>query len=122
MFKKLARPLTRWHNKLKHWHATWHVATFLGTLARTNEKLARFWHMGMQARWHINHTSTQARWYVDHAGTQARCHVDHVGTLGTRLSKLDEKQKQPPDYSIKKLFLKIAQCLQVCWILFLIKF
>ena len=39
MFKKLARRLTRWHAKLKHWHA-------FGTLAHL---LAR-WHAGILAR------------------------------------------------------------------------
>ena len=69
MFEKLARwhakskidtPSDTWHAKLKHWQAVWHG----GTLARKNEKLARFWH--------VNHTGTQARWHVNHAGTQAR--------------------------------------------------
>ena len=42
MFEKLARRLARSHAKLKHWHAAWHF----GMLARKNEKLARFWHIG----------------------------------------------------------------------------
>ena len=44
MFKKLARLLAHWHASLKHWYAVWHVGTFIGTLTRKNEKLARFWH------------------------------------------------------------------------------
>ena len=68
MFENLARLLTRWHVNLKHWHAVWHVGTLIGTLARKNEKLARFWYVGTQARWHINHAGTQARWHVDHVG------------------------------------------------------
>ena len=39
-------------------------------MARKNEKLARFWHVGTQARWHVNHAGTQAR-DVDHVGMQA---------------------------------------------------
>ena len=86
--KKLARRLARWHAKLKHWHVFWHVDTFFGTLVRKNEKLARFWHVGAQARLHVNYAGTQAPWHVNHAGTQASWHVDHVGTHGTRFSKL----------------------------------
>ena len=65
--EKLARYLARWHAKLKHWQAVWHVST----LTRKNEKLSRFWHVGTQKRWHVNHADTQARWHVDHFGTQA---------------------------------------------------
>ena len=46
MFEKLARLLAGWHVKLKNWHAVWHVGMFIGTLARKNEKLARFLHVG----------------------------------------------------------------------------
>ena len=45
------------------------------TLARQVKKLARrmaHWHVGTQARWHVNHTGMQARWHVDHVDTQAR--------------------------------------------------
>ena len=38
------------------------VGTFMDTLARKNDKLAHFWHVGTQSRWHLNHTGTQARW------------------------------------------------------------
>ena len=49
-------------NNKTNWHGCWHVGkpslnigpsygTFIGTLARKNEKLARFWH--------ISHTGTQ---------------------------------------------------------------
>ena len=38
------------------------VGTFIDTLARKNDKLAHFWHVGTQSRWHLNHTGTQARW------------------------------------------------------------
>ena len=48
------------------------VGTFIYTLARKNEKLARFWHVGTQTRWHINQAGTQARWHVDHVSTQVR--------------------------------------------------
>ena len=72
MFKELARLLARWYTKLKHWHAVWHVGTFIGTLARKNEKLVLFWHVGTQAPRHVNHAYTQARWHVDHVGTQAQ--------------------------------------------------
>ena len=74
------RRLARWHTKLKHWYVLWHVGTFFGTLTRKNKKLARFWHVGTQARWHISHAGRQARWQVNHAGTQARWHLDHGGT------------------------------------------
>ena len=43
-----------------------------GKLARKNENLTPFWHIGTQARWHAHHANTQARWHVDHIGTQAR--------------------------------------------------
>ena len=66
--EKLARHLAHWHAKLKHWNAVWHA----GMLARKNEKLARFWHVGTQSRWYVNHAGTQARWHVDHVDTQAR--------------------------------------------------
>ena len=85
MFEKLACLLTRWHTKLKNWHAVWHVATFIGMLAHENEKLASFWHISVQARWHVNRISTQPHCHVNHAGTQAHW---HVGTLGTRFSEL----------------------------------
>ena len=42
----------------------WHV------IERKNEKLTLFWHVGTQARGHINHAGTQARWHVDHVGTE----------------------------------------------------
>ena len=58
MFENLACLLTRWHANLKNRHAVWYVDTFISTLARKNEKLARFWHVGMQARWHVNHVGT----------------------------------------------------------------
>ena len=61
-------------SQLKHWLAVWYVGTFISTLARKNEKLARFWDVGTQARWHVNHAGTQVRWYV--------------GTYGTSFSKL----------------------------------
>ena len=55
MFEKLARLLPRWDATLKYWHVVWYVGTFIGTLARKNDKLALFWHFGMLARkprWH----------------------------------------------------------------------
>ena len=52
-----------WHAKLKNWHAD----TFIGTLARKNEKLARkneklarFWHVGTLTRRHVDHAGTYA--------------------------------------------------------------
>ena len=49
MLKKLAQLLARWqaklgnwHSKLKYWHALSDVETFIGMLARENEKLAHF--------------------------------------------------------------------------------
>ena len=70
--EKLARNLARWHPKLKYWHAIWQVAMFIGTLARKNEKLAHFLHIGTQVPWYVNHADTQALWHVNHSGTQAR--------------------------------------------------
>ena len=70
MFEKLARFLARWQAKLKHWHGLWNVGAFIGTLARKNEKVARFWHEGMLAckpNWHV---STLGRRPHVHAGTQ----------------------------------------------------
>ena len=55
----------------KYWHTLWHFGTFIGTLARKNENLARFWHVGMQAHWYINQAGTEARWHVNHAGMQS---------------------------------------------------
>ena len=66
---KLARHLARWHAKIKQWHA-------YDTLARKNKKLARFWLVSTQARWHVNHAGTQAHWHVDHGGTQVRMAYD----------------------------------------------
>ena len=48
--EKFSRHLARWHAKLNHWLAVWHVGTFIDTLASKNEKLARSWHVGTQAR------------------------------------------------------------------------
>ena len=45
---------------------------FIGTLARKNEKLAHFLHIGTQVPWYVNHADTQALWHVNHSGTQAR--------------------------------------------------
>ena len=37
--------MSRWHAKLKHGHAVWHIDTFIGTMARKN-KMACFWYVG----------------------------------------------------------------------------
>ena len=50
--------MARWNVKMRSWDA---FAT-----------LARFYHAGTQARWHVNHAGKQARWHVDNVGTQAR--------------------------------------------------
>ena len=57
---------------MNYWEAFWHVGTFIGMLARKNEKLARFCHVGRQVSWHLNHAGMQARSHVDHVGTQER--------------------------------------------------
>ena len=31
--EKLASRLASWHTKLNHWHAVWHIGTFIGKLA-----------------------------------------------------------------------------------------
>ena len=49
MLENLTHHLAR-HAKLKHWHAVWHVGTFIEIFARKNEKFARFWQVGTQAR------------------------------------------------------------------------
>ena len=72
MFEKLVRQVKKLASPLERWHAVWHVTMFIGTLARKNEKLAHFWHVGTQAPWYINHADTQALWHLNHSGTQAR--------------------------------------------------
>ena len=67
--ENVARYLARWHAKLKHWHAVWHIDTFIDTLARKNEKFARFNHGGTQARWHVDHVGMQARMARDLANS-----------------------------------------------------
>ena len=62
IFENLTCLLALWHIKLKIRHAVCHVNTFICTLARKNEELARF---------HVKHTSKQARCHVgqrSHAG------------------------------------------------------
>ena len=63
MFEKLARHLARWHAKTKHDKQN-------GTLARKNEKLAHFWHVGMSttlARKHVGTKTTLERRHEWHA-------------------------------------------------------
>ena len=68
---------------LNNWYVFWHVATPSGKIgmlfrklahqvetlarlmARKNEKLVGFRHVGTQICWHVNHASTQARWHAD---------------------------------------------------------
>ena len=47
MFENLACRLTHWHANLKHWHAVWHVDTFIGMLARLLAHWHVYWHVGM---------------------------------------------------------------------------
>ena len=68
----------------------WHVGTFIGTLARKNEKLARFWHVGTLARGHIHHAGT-------------------YGTHGTRFSKLSRSLYQKLSRSTFTKMLKSFQ-------------
>ena len=44
--------------------------TMVRRMTRLPEKLVRFWHVGTQARRHVNHAGTQARGHVTHAGTR----------------------------------------------------
>ena len=88
MSEKLARLPACWHANLKNLHVIWHFGSQVlninmpyGTLARKNEKLARFWHVDTHARWHVNHARTQARWYVDYVRTQARMTRDFANLL-----------------------------------------
>ena len=63
ILEELARLLAYQVEKLAR---LWQVGTFIGTLARKNEKSASFWHNG----------------------TWASGHVDHTGVHDTRFSKL----------------------------------
>ena len=80
--EKLASLLANWHAKLKQWHALEHIGMFIGLLAGKNVKLERFWHFGMQARWHVIHTGMQAHWHIDHVA------MAWHGTHGMQSSKL----------------------------------
>ena len=57
-----------------------HVGTFMGTLVRKNEKLARFWHAGTLAR--------KPRWHVDHIVTPARMARDLANLSASYLKRL----------------------------------
>ena len=54
--KTIARRMTRWHVKMRSWHA-------FGTFAR-------------QARWHASTLAHKPRWHVDYVGTQPRMTCD----------------------------------------------
>ena len=90
MFEKLAHLLARRHAKLKYWHVLWHVGTFIGTLARKNEKLARFYHVHTQGtltrkpRWHASTSPRKLRLDASKLSCITRW---HGGTFGTRFSK-----------------------------------
>ena len=68
----MAGRFTRWYAKLKHWHAVWHVGTYIGTLARWNVKM-RSWHafgtLSCKPRRHASILARRPRW---HADTQTR--------------------------------------------------
>ena len=68
----------------------WHVSTFIGTLARKNEKLPRFWHIDTFVCGHVNHAGT-------------------YGTHGPRFSKLSKgnqamKLDQLIEYNMRNIF------------------
>ena len=95
--------LVCWHAKLKNWHAFvslarwddyWHV----DTLARTNPKLTRFWHVFTLANGHVD---------------DAEMH----GTHGSQFSKLfllqpTEGTGRSPDYAFYLKLLSPKQMLQ----------
>ena len=56
-FEKLARQVETLTRRLALW-------TLVDTLTRKNEKLTRFWYLGTQVHWHVNHPGTQTRWHV----------------------------------------------------------
>ena len=60
-----------------------------GTLASKNEKLASFWDVCTQARWHVNHAAKEARWHVDHVGRQALMGHDLANSLESYNAFLD---------------------------------
>ena len=77
--------MARWHAKLKNWHAfgtlaRWYVYWHVGTLACTNEKLARLWHIG-----------TLARGHVDHAGMHGT-HASNLANSNTACAENTEKR------------------------------
>ena len=96
--RKLVRLLALWHANLKHWHAVRHVGTFIVTLARKIEKLARFWHVATKARWHASRLTRIPR-----------C---HAGTCGTRFSKLLKKLCRPATSWFQVLSLRILSSFQ----------
>ena len=57
------------------------IGTFISTLACKNENLARFWHIGTQGRWQVNHAGTQARRPRWHVGTSARLARDIANSV-----------------------------------------
>ena len=59
-FDTLERQFETLARRMARWHIYWHVGMFIGTLTRKNEKFARFWQVGTQVRWHVNHAGTQA--------------------------------------------------------------
>ena len=102
---------------MKNWHTFWHVgtpswkigmpySTFIDMLARKDEKLACFWHICIQAHWHINHTGTQVCW-----------HVDHIGTYGMWFSKLKRIV-----YLVSKSAKEIIKLSKIQYTMFMLKY
>ena len=55
-----------------------HVGTFIGTLARNNEKLARFWGVGTHARRHVDHVGIPTRRAHDLENSSSMCIEDRL--------------------------------------------
>ena len=104
MSEKLARSFACWHDNFKGWHAVWYIGMFISTLACKNEKLARFWHVGTQTGWHVNHAGIQAHWHINQVGTQARWHADHIG-MQSRMTRNLGNSKDPIETCFSKKFI-----------------
>ena len=74
-----------------YWHAVWHA----DMLARKNGKSARFWHVGTQARWHVDHVGTQARMARDLANS-FKSHAAGKISKWTKFQKIPDYQDNIP--------------------------
>ena len=72
-----------------YWHAVWHA----DMLARKNGKSTRFWHVGTQARWHVDHVGTQARMARDLANS-FKSHAAGKISKWTKFQKIPRLSRQ----------------------------